>query len=222
LGASRDIRKQLREPKIEALTETVLYKCPNTNAEYRAYVKSQIQKSYNQSAEQLAAGPIWRTQHLAGLAAPFISSGTKLATVLCVGCRDARELDALETVCGMKAQGLDLFSDDPRIVVGDMHTMPFEDASFDVVYSCHSLEHALNPQAAASEFLRMLKPGGLLIIEVPIRFETTMVDCFDVGSIDKLIALFATRIETVLHQEEDPRVDVPGEGWVARLIARVS
>jgi len=57
----------------------------------------------------------------------------------------------------------------------DMHDLHVElnglhgcaDDFFDVVYSSHTLEHSYNPVIVVSEFKRVLKPGGKLVIVVP-------------------------------------------------------
>lgn len=44
----------------------------------------------------------------------------------------------------------------------DVHELPFEDNSFDVVH-CHQLfGHVKNPSGAIREMLRVLKPGGVM------------------------------------------------------------
>lgn len=45
--------------------------------------------------------------------------------------------------------------------------LPFPDASFDIVYSSNVLEHVRDPQATLSEAVRVLRPGGQLLIVVP-------------------------------------------------------
>jgi SAM-dependent methyltransferase len=40
-------------------------------------------------------------------------------------------------------------------------------AAYDLVYSSHTLEHLAHPFAALSDHARVLKPGGLLFLEVP-------------------------------------------------------
>jgi SAM-dependent methyltransferase len=50
--------------------------------------------------------------------------------------------------------------------------IPFEDKSFDVVVSGHIVEHTENPALYVSEHLRVLKPGGFLLLEFPTRFHT--------------------------------------------------
>jgi ubiquinone/menaquinone biosynthesis C-methylase UbiE len=42
-----------------------------------------------------------------------------------------------------------------------------DDAQFDFVYSAHCLEHVIEPRAAIQQWLRVLKPGGHLVVTVP-------------------------------------------------------
>lgn len=48
--------------------------------------------------------------------------------------------------------------------LGDIRILPFEDDSLDVILSAHVLEHLANPQAALAEMVRVLRPGGTLLI----------------------------------------------------------
>lgn len=51
---------------------------------------------------------------------------------------------------------------------GDLNgELPFEDRSFDYITCVEGLEHIENPQQAMREFLRLLQPGGHLIVSVP-------------------------------------------------------
>lgn len=49
----------------------------------------------------------------------------------------------------------------------DMHFLDYEDESFDLVWSHHSLEHSFSQLFALSEWKRVLRPGGLLSVTVP-------------------------------------------------------
>jgi SAM-dependent methyltransferase len=52
-------------------------------------------------------------------------------------------------------------------VLATNQRIPFRDGSFDVVFSMAVLEHVDNPFLCARELARVLKPGGLLYVDVP-------------------------------------------------------
>jgi 2-polyprenyl-3-methyl-5-hydroxy-6-metoxy-1,4-benzoquinol methylase len=45
--------------------------------------------------------------------------------------------------------------------------LPFAAGEFDVVLCNHVIEHVPAPQAAAAELVRVLRPGGMVIVGVP-------------------------------------------------------
>jgi SAM-dependent methyltransferase len=52
----------------------------------------------------------------------------------------------------------------------DIHDIPFEDDSFDVVFCNHVLEHVRDDGRAMQEMHRVLKPGGWGIMQIPLFF----------------------------------------------------
>lgn len=63
----------------------------------------------------------------------------------------------------------------PGIVVAPAEALPFADASFDVLFSHEVIEHVADDRAAAAEMLRVVAPGGRIVLFCPNRlypFET--------------------------------------------------
>lgn len=55
----------------------------------------------------------------------------------------------------------------------DVHEIPFESESFDVVFCNHVMEHVEDDIKAMSEIHRVLKPGGWAIIQSPQDYSRT-------------------------------------------------
>ena len=60
--------------------------------------------------------------------------------------------------------------------------IPVSDSTFDFVYSSHLIEDFADTAQCLREFVRILKPGGLLIIETHTHFKEHRypVDCWRV------------------------------------------
>jgi ubiquinone/menaquinone biosynthesis C-methylase UbiE len=52
----------------------------------------------------------------------------------------------------------------PQFVVADVASMPFPDASFDIVISSYAVHHWPDRSAGLAEIMRVLKPGGRAIV----------------------------------------------------------
>lgn len=63
-------------------------------------------------------------------------------------------------------------------VMMDVHDIPFEENTFDVVFCNHVMEHVENDLKSMSEIYRVLKPGGWAIIQSPVypEIEKTLED----------------------------------------------
>lgn len=91
----------------------------------------------------------------------------------------------------------------------DIHQIPFEENTFDVIFCNHVLEHVDDDLKALSEMKRVLKPGGWAILQVPFFYplrKTTYED---------------KRITTPKDREkafgQDDHVRMYGEDYGARL-----
>lgn len=69
--------------------------------------------------------------------------------------------------------------------VADLASLPYEDASFDLVFSKYVFEHLERPVAVMRELRRVLKPGGHLLVHTPNRWH--------------YVAMFATLTPTRFH-----------------------
>jgi SAM-dependent methyltransferase len=61
--------------------------------------------------------------------------------------------------------------------VGDMHQLPFEDKSFDFVYSSLAVHYSDNPEMVYKEVYRVLKDNGQFLFSVghPLRWASTKI-----------------------------------------------
>lgn len=57
-----------------------------------------------------------------------------------------------------------------KIFIGELEDARFQSNFFNVVHMSHVLEHVRNPSATLKEGRRILKPEGILIVEVPNEF----------------------------------------------------
>lgn len=101
-----------------------------------------------------------------------------------VGCGTGIDSYILAQRMGCSGYGIDLsdealnfakkagqsFSVSLYLGIADILKLPFRDNSFDLVFSQGVLEHFSDDRAATAEQLRVLKPGGSLVINVPQRY----------------------------------------------------
>ncbi len=78
----------------------------------------------------------------------------------------------------------DLFH--PAMMRLDLTDIALPDDSKTLVWCSHVLEHILDDGKALSELFRIIKPGGLLVLQVPIRGKVTYEDRFVVDESDRM------------------------------------
>ena len=54
-------------------------------------------------------------------------------------------------------------------VVADSYRLPFKEGSFDCIVAAEIIEHLHDPQAFADELMRVVKPGGTVLISTPYQ-----------------------------------------------------
>lgn len=77
--------------------------------------------------------------------------------------------DAALTAVEPDERFADSSADLPRteLVRARTENTKFDDASFDIVHSCHTIEHLAEPFAALKDHARVLKDNGILVIDAP-------------------------------------------------------
>ena len=88
-------------------------------------------------------------------------------TALDVGCREGYQSQWLEKK-GNTVTSIDIEKKYEKCIVTDANKpLPFKDASFDLIWCSEVIEHLHQPKQAISEFRRILKPGGKMILTTP-------------------------------------------------------
>ena len=68
------------------------------------------------------------------------------------------------------------------VVLANSEANPFPDGSFDAVISANTLEHTRRPWVIVREMARVLKPGGVMFLLVPMpnahRYHAEPIDCW--------------------------------------------
>lgn len=127
--------------------------------------------------------------------------------VLDVGCGTGRHTCAVHRFKNVTVIGIDISYDDVRearkrlicqdglekgsgayeILLADIVALPFPDKFFDLVICSEVLEHIRNQNIAVNEIIRVLKPGGNLVVSVPRFFPERVCWALsdDYGNTDK-------------------------------------
>lgn len=102
---------------------------------------------------------------------------------------------------------------------GDMHALPFDDASFDLVVLMHALTYAAHPAQAVAEAARVLRPGGrLLLSSLAHHQHKAVVEAYghvNLGFSEKELRRFVDKAglslqsaETVTREKRPPHFEV--------------
>ena len=92
--------------------------------------------------------------------------------ILEVGCRRGLLVKKMQEL-GVDAYGIDInpqaiaHGTAKNLTVADATCLPFADASFNKIYSIHTIEHIPNVRKALQEMERVLIPGGTIMLVYP-------------------------------------------------------
>lgn len=163
---------------------------------YARYRKAQIRQSHAKRQKDAS----FRTRPFVETIKATVPALGRDSAVLCIGARNEIELDVFLEAGFGRVSAVDLWSASPRIRVGDMHALPFEDGSFDLIYASHVFEHAYDFPRVVSECMRVIRSPGYLFCAVPVNFETNAHDRYDFRNGEGFLAHFAGRSFEVLYE----------------------
>lgn len=159
------------------------------------------------------------------------------ARVLDVGCQNGAWLVALGRA-GARPTGIDVVAPaveaarirtaahgvTARAEVGSACEMPFATGEFDVVASSDVLEHVPDKVAMLHECVRVLRPGGLLVLVAPIRFSVKHLRSdphYGHPGISVLPGQVAGWVATKFLGEHEYEVEtLPTKSWTVRALRR--
>jgi len=170
----------------------------------------------------------------------FVLSNAPKLDVLSIGPRSEAELFALVAASFNpdRITGLDFISYSDFVKVGDMHDMPFENDSFDVIIAGWVLTYSNDNQKAAKEILRVARPNAHIAIGcavipnelgVPEEADTivggiptpgdvlTISRFYNSGQIERL---FSDHIDSVIVRQ-DPHPSMRDQVANVTLVARL-
>lgn len=120
------------------------------------------------------------TPRLVETLAALKPNGKKVLEVGCGTGKDSFQLAAmgakvlsvdfsLEALKLMQRKSAGMEGPIPALMAADTLCLPFKDASFDILFHQGLLEHFTDPLAVLKEQVRVVKPGGHLLVDVPQR-----------------------------------------------------
>ncbi len=91
-------------------------------------------------------------------------------------------------------------------VAADALKPPFKDDSFDCVIAAEIIEHVVSPKDFVASLMRVVRPGGVLIVSTPYRErirETLCIHCNRLTPMDAHLHSFDEEILTTLYEGDD-------------------
>jgi SAM-dependent methyltransferase len=127
-------------------------------------------------------------------------------------------IDSSQRVVAAASERLKRF-ENVEVHEGDMHALPFDDNSFDLVVLMHALTYASKPAQAVAEAARVLRSGGRLLLSSLAKHEhKTAVDAYghvNLGFSEKELRKFAEKAgltiancDTVTRERRPPHFEV--------------
>ena len=111
---------------------------------------------------------------------------------------------------------------------GSLMGLPYSDASFDLVYTIEALEHAVHIQGALRELLRVIKPGGTLIVIDKNKCALGSLKLpdweqwFDTADLRYQLEKIGLEVKTIESVPYEGRTDKLFTAWIATKPPRIN
>ncbi len=222
--AQRELWRSLREGSDDPLLRQDAERVPGVLAA-RAVEQNWADSVAGDMERHYSPGRTWEA--LARTALPLLETGDVLdiasgdgvlAELLSPHARRYVCVDTSARVVAAATERLRRF-ENVEVREGDMHALPFDDASFDLVVLMHALTYSSNPLKAVAEAARVLRPGGRLLLSSLARHEhQAAVQAYshlNLGFTDKELRRFAEKagmqvsnLGTVTRERRPPHFEV--------------
>ena len=139
---------------------------------YEDYLTFQSEKTLNPEKRNAWLGEEWNLK-VEGFKREFHKFGnflTKDTKSLCVGARTGQEVVALKELGVEDVTGVDIVPCEPNVLKGDMHSLDFDDETFDFVYT-NVINYSLDPEKMMTELERVLKIDGVLFLQCQFNMD---------------------------------------------------
>ena len=141
--------------------------------------------------------------------------------ILSIGPRSESELLLLAAhgFLWRNISALDLFSYTPKITVGDMHKMPFNDNTFDIIFSGWVLAYSDSLKLAMKEKVRVLKNNGIIAFGHGYKLEGQKEKRIP-NEIDEIIKPIKKNVRTIFFKHDiDNQMRKKGQRMVVAVLS---
>ena len=114
-----------------------------------------------------------------------ITDKTMFTRILDVGCGDGTTMEMIRDILpDAKITGITLNQSDMDLlkikgfnaIKADMHEIPLEDSSYDIIICTHTLEYSIAPYIVLCEINRLLREDGIVVIVLPEEGDSWTTD----------------------------------------------
>lgn len=149
--------------------------------EYEKYIEHQSKKTLDPKKRKKWLGEEWELK-INGFKKEFEKFKEFLKEdkkCLCLGARTGQEVVALKQLGVKNVTGIDIVPCEPHVIKGDIHSLDFDDNTFDFVYT-NIIDHSIDPKKMISEIERVLKVEGVFFLQIQLGLNQDEYTVFEI------------------------------------------